>query len=169
MSHQTSFGMLYLRWLAKRSLIFKSSNLSHSIWETLYHLRGLFYPVFPWYHISFSLQTMNLIRPKLSKLFYDSGPKKTIPKCAIKVVPWFHSEAVFHSYSESKSISCKVPSLQMLPFFVENFGPKYTEWTTTAHEQLPGHHLEVIHSKTKFKQKFISFLFRRIHVTRFML
>ena len=112
---------------------------------------------------------MNLIRPKLSKLFYDSGPKKTIPKCAIKVVPWFHSEAVFHSYSESKSISCKVPSLQMLPFFVENFGPKYTEWTTTAHEQLPGHHLEVIHSKTRFKQKFISFLFRRIHVTRFML
>ncbi|KAL9959270.1 hypothetical protein ACROYT_G032580 [Oculina patagonica] len=93
--------------------------------------------------IKTTTKTMNLIRPKLSKLFYDSGPKKTIPKCAITVVPWFHSEAVFHSYSESKSVSCAAPSLQMLPFFVDNFGPKYTEWTTTAHEQLPGHHLEV--------------------------
>ena len=87
---------------------------------------------------------MNLIRPKLSRLFYDSGQKKTLPDCGIQVVPWYHSEAVFQSYSESKGINCTAPSLQMLPFFVDNFGPIYTEWTTSAHEQLPGHHLEVI-------------------------
>ena len=93
---------------------------------------------------------MNLIRPKLSRLFYDSGiGKKTIPDCGIKVVPWYHSEAVFQSYSVSKSVNCRTPSLQMLPFFVDNFGPKYTEWTTSAHEQLPGHHLEVILPKTE--------------------
>lgn len=87
---------------------------------------------------------MNLIRPKLSKLFYPSGPQQTIPECPIMVAPWYHSEAVFHSYTESKDISCAAnPSLQLLPFFVDNYGPRYTEWTTTAHEQLPGHHLEV--------------------------
>ena len=94
-------------------------------------------------YVVFTSQTMKHIRPKLSKLFYGSGPKKTIPDCTIKVVPWYHSEAVFHQYSESKSASCGTPSLQMLPFFIDNFGPNYTEWTTTAHEQLPGHHLEV--------------------------
>ena len=85
------------------------------------------------------------IRPKLSNLFYTSGPKKTFTDCAVKVTPWFHSEAVYHSYTDTGSISCEAnSSLQLLPFFVDNYGPKYTEWTTTAHEQLPGHHLEVI-------------------------
>ncbi|KAJ7377642.1 hypothetical protein OS493_027719 [Desmophyllum pertusum] len=96
---------------------------------------------------------MNLIRPKLSKLFYSNGPKQTLPDCGIAVVPWYHSEAVFHSYSDSKTASCKVPSLQMLPFFVDNFGPKYTEWTTTAHEQSPGHHLEVRSYIATFRSK----------------
>lgn len=96
---------------------------------------------------------MNQIRPKLSNLFYTSGPKKTIPECPVKVAPWFHSEAVYHSYTESDSVSCEAsPSLQLLPFFVDNYGPKYTEWTTTAHEQLPGHHLEVIQKNTNLKR-----------------
>lgn len=86
---------------------------------------------------------MKQIRPKMAPLFYGIGPMKTIPDSAIKVVPWYHLEAVFHQYVESNSASCQTPSLHMLPFFIDNFGPKYTEWTTTVHEQLPGHHLEV--------------------------
>lgn len=91
----------------------------------------------------FTWQEMKQIRPKMTPLFSGIGPMKTIPDSAIKVVPWYHLEAVFHQYVESNSASCQTPSLHMLPFFIDNFGPKYTEWTTTAHEQLPGHHLEV--------------------------
>ena len=109
----------------------------------------------PQSYLVVSTQTMNLIRPKLSRLFYDSGQKKTLPDCGIQVVPWYHSEAVFQSYRESKGVNCKAPSLQMLPFFVDNFGPTYTEWTTSAHEQLPGHHLEVIILKQSFWQKLL--------------
>jgi len=38
---------------------------------------------------------------------------------------------------------CKELAYQTLPFFMDDFGPIYTEYTTTSHEQLPGHHLEV--------------------------
>lgn len=54
----------------------------------------------------FTWQEMKQIRPKLSPLFYGSGSTKTIPDSAIKVVPWYHLEAVFHQYVESNSASC---------------------------------------------------------------
>ena len=56
---------------------------------------------------------------------------KTIPDSAIKVVPWYHLEAVFHQYVESNSASCQTPSLHMLPFFIDNF-----YWSTLSGPQL---------------------------------
>lgn len=90
-----------------------------------------------------SLQTMkNNIEPVIKPLFYETGAKKTVPICPMDCVAWFHPYVSFHSYNPGDK-SCKIKATQGLPFFVDNFGPKWTEFTTTAHEQLPGHHLEV--------------------------
>ena len=88
------------------------------------------------------LQTLDIIRPYLSSLFHENGAKKTVPVCPVAVVPWFHPYSSFHSYSIGDK-DCNVIATQGLPFFLERYGPKWTEYTTTGHEQLPGHHLEV--------------------------
>ena len=79
----------------------------------------------------FTWQEMKQIRPKMAPLFYGIGPMKTIPDSAIKVVPWYHLEAVFHQYVESNSASCQTPSLHMLPFFIDNFYWSTLSGTTT--------------------------------------
>lgn len=84
----------------------------------------------------------NNIAPVIKPLFYETGTKKTVPACPIDCVAWFHPYVSFHSYNPGDK-DCDPKATQELPFFVENFGPKWTEFTTTAHEQLPGHHLEV--------------------------
>jgi len=83
----------------------------------------------------------SFLKPKLDPLFYDSAPKKTTPSCGISVKGEYNPEICFHGYEIN--MGCKVSAYQTLPFFMNNFGPKYTEYTTTSHEQLPGHHLEV--------------------------
>lgn len=93
--------------------------------------------------ITNTVETMkNNIGPVYKPLFYRSGPKNTVPACPMDVVAWFHPHARFHAYAPG-SKDCKVKATQGLPFFADNYGPKWTEFTTTAHEQLPGHHLEV--------------------------
>lgn len=84
----------------------------------------------------------NNIKPVIDPLFYNSGPKRTVPACAMDCVAWYQPYASFHSYNPG-SKDCKTKATQGLPFFLAKFGPKWTEFTTTAHEQLPGHHLEV--------------------------
>ena len=82
------------------------------------------------------------IRPVLDSLFYTEEPKRTIPSCPVDVVPFYHPYSSFHAYYPG-SKDCKIKATQALPFFLDKFGPRWTEYTTTAHEQLPGHHLEV--------------------------
>lgn len=90
-----------------------------------------------------SVETMkNNIRPVLDPLFYNSGPKRTIPACPAEVVPWYLPAASFHSFNVG-SKDCNTKSSQGLPFFLAKYGPKWTQFTTTSHEQLPGHQLEV--------------------------
>lgn len=78
-----------------------------------------------------------VLTPKIKDLFYDSSSKRTTPSCGISVSGDFNPLACFHGYD------AKCPASQTLPFFMDDFGPKYTEYTTASHEQLPGHHLEV--------------------------
>lgn len=90
------------------------------------------------------------LKPFLKDLFYDSGPKNCIPKCPMDVIPWFHGHATFHSYFIGNK-DCSYKASQGLPFFVENYGPKWTEYTTSVHE-FPGHHVEV-QSYTEYFQR----------------
>lgn len=91
--------------------------------------------------INYTKETASFIKPKIKPLFYGSTSKKTIPNCGISVKGEYNPTVCFHGYEET--VDCQVSAFQTLPFFMNNFGPKYTEYTTTSHEQLPGHHLEV--------------------------
>lgn len=87
--------------------------------------------------INYTKQVAEVLTPKIKDLFYDSSSKRTTPSCGISVSGDFNPLACFHGYD------AKCPASQTLPFFMDDFGPKYTEYTTASHEQLPGHHLEV--------------------------
>lgn len=84
---------------------------------------------------------MGLIETYFGNLFHEDGPKKCVPECPAEIVPWFHPHAVFHAYFIG-SKDCKTKAKQGLPFFTENYGPKWTEYTTVVHE-IAGHHVEV--------------------------
>ena len=92
-------------------------------------------------YIHCAQQVKDQIKPLLKDLLYDDGPKNCIPKCPMDVIPWFHGHAVFQYYTPG-SKDCSVKATQGLPFFTENYGPNWTEYTTTVHE-FAGHHVEV--------------------------
>ncbi|RMX39595.1 hypothetical protein pdam_00004022, partial [Pocillopora damicornis] len=94
-------------------------------------------------HDTASAQVMKTkVKPVIDTLFYSSGRKKTVPACSLEVTADFHPFVSYHAYGVG-SKDCTSKSTQYLPFFMDKFGPKWTEYTTTAHEQLPGHQLEV--------------------------
>ena len=86
-------------------------------------------------------QVENIIKPYLKNFLYDSGPKNCIPKCPVDIKAWYQPHSVFQAYFIG-SKDCSFKAQQILPFFVENFGPKWTEYTTMIHE-FAGHHVEV--------------------------
>lgn len=89
----------------------------------------------------FLKQVKEKIKPFYKNFLYEDGPKKCIPKCSLEMVPWFHPHSVFHTYFLGTK-DCSIKASQGLPFFMENYGPKWTGYTTTIHE-VAGHHLEV--------------------------
>ena len=95
-------------------------------------------------YLCFPVQSMAIIRPKLDEVFYFEGSKQSSPNCGITIAPYYIPSGSYHLYTTAMTHECSEHTAsQLLPFFVPRFGPKYTEWTVTGHEQLPGHHLEV--------------------------
>ena len=86
-------------------------------------------------------QVEKIIRPYFKKLFHDSGPKNCVPKCDLEFGAWYHPHVVFHAYFIGNK-DCSIKAQQVVPFFAENYGPKWTEYTTVIHE-VAGHHVEV--------------------------
>ena len=84
---------------------------------------------------------MGMLAPKLIPLFYHTGQKITIPNCPVEIKPIFNPSAAAQGFSNSDS-GCTKPTNFYLPFFLENFGPKFSEWSVTAHEAWPGHHTQ---------------------------
>ncbi|XP_031554857.1 uncharacterized protein LOC116291787 [Actinia tenebrosa] len=94
-----------------------------------------------WFKIA--REGMNHIEPLLTDLFYHlPGPKKTTPSCPVDVSISFDPSAGVQSYHRSQSW-CPSPAQYNLPFFVDRMGPKYAEWSVSAHEARPGHHLQL--------------------------
>ncbi|XP_028402716.1 uncharacterized protein LOC114525533 [Dendronephthya gigantea] len=91
---------------------------------------------------SYGRQTAGMLAPKLIPLFYHTGNKITIPNCPIEFRPNFNPSFGAQSYSHSDT-GCTEPAYINIPFFLDNFGPKFSDWSIIAHEGWPGHHTQL--------------------------
>lgn len=93
-------------------------------------------------YISYHIKVMSFIEPKTIPLFYFNGDKATTPTCPVDLIPDLNPSSGAQSYYSSTP-DCKRSAKYRIPFFLENFGPRYHEWSVSAHEARPGHHTQV--------------------------
>lgn len=86
---------------------------------------------------------MSLLDPLTINMFYFTGEKHTTPNCPVQLVPDFNPSSAAQSYIKTGP-DCRTPCYYRVPFFLENMGPKFSEWSTNAHEARPGHHTQVL-------------------------
>lgn len=87
-------------------------------------------------------QVMSMLDPKTIDMFYFTGPKHTTPNCPIDLKPDLNPSTGARSY-EGSDEDCSKNALYNIPFFLENLGPRFSEWSVNAHESRPGHHTQV--------------------------
>ena len=87
-------------------------------------------------------QVMSLLEPKTIPLFYFSGEKATTPTCPVDMRPNLNPSSGAQSY-QSSNADCTRSAKYNIPFFLENLGPTFSEWSVNAHEARPGHHTQV--------------------------
>lgn len=83
-----------------------------------------------------------MLDPKTVGMFYFTGPKHTTPNCPIDLLPDLNPSSGAQSY-ENSDIHCSSNAIYNIPFFLENLGPRFSEWSVNAHESRPGHHTQV--------------------------
>ncbi|XP_046857657.1 uncharacterized protein LOC124451071 isoform X1 [Xenia sp. Carnegie-2017] len=87
-------------------------------------------------------KVMSMLAPKIINLFYHTGEWITVPNCPIEMEPSFNPSAGAQFFRRTAK-SCTTPAKFGLPFFLENHGPRFSEWSVTAHESWPGHHTQI--------------------------
>lgn len=87
-------------------------------------------------------QVMSMLDPKTFDMFYFTGSKHTTPNCPIDLKPDLNPSSGAQSY-EGSDVDCSRNALYNIPFFLENLGPRFSEWSVNAHEARPGHHTQV--------------------------
>lgn len=85
---------------------------------------------------------MSLLDPKTIDMFYFTGKKHTTPNCPVSLQPDLNPSSAAQSYIESDK-NCTTGAIYNLPFFLDNAGPRFSEWSVNAHEARPGHHTQV--------------------------
>ncbi|XP_068748355.1 uncharacterized protein [Montipora capricornis] len=93
-----------------------------------------------WAH--FCEQVMGMLYPKITNIFYFTGPKITAPNCPIQMLPHYNPSNGAQFFQPSDA-ACSQPAYFGLPFFLKDFGPIFQEWSVTGHESRPGHHTQV--------------------------
>ncbi|XP_028411286.1 uncharacterized protein LOC114533865 [Dendronephthya gigantea] len=83
---------------------------------------------------------LSQLDPKTCNLFHFTGLKRTTPNCPIQLVPNFNPSIAAASYFYSSG--CTGPAFIKLPFFNDDYGPRYLGMTINAHEGRPGHHTQ---------------------------
>lgn len=76
------------------------------------------------------------------KLFHVVGPKISVPSCPVQPQADFNPATPAPTYRKPDA-ACTRPAGYYIPFFLKKPGPKSDEWTISAHEMSPGHHLQV--------------------------
>ena len=89
---------------------------------------------------------MSFLEPKTIPMFYFTGDKATTPTCPVDLQPNLNPSSGAQSYRLSNS-GCTRSAKYNIPFFLENLGPRFSEWSVNAHEARPGHHTQVGVSK----------------------
>lgn len=85
---------------------------------------------------------MSMLDPKTVDMFYFTGPKHTTPNCPVDLLPDLNPSSGAQSY-ENSDPQCSRNAIYNIPFFLENLGPRFSEWSVNAHEARPGHHTQV--------------------------
>ena len=85
---------------------------------------------------------MSLLEPKTIPMFYFTGDKATTPTCPVDLQPDLNPSSGAQSYLGSDP-NCTTSAKYNIPFFLENLGPRFSEWSVNAHEARPGHHTQV--------------------------
>ncbi|XP_032218034.2 uncharacterized protein LOC5517661 [Nematostella vectensis] len=88
-----------------------------------------------------SREVMSLLDPKTVNMFHFTGEQQTTPGCPVSLIADFMPTSAAQSYVNSDS-SCSSNCFYRIPFFLENMGPKFSEWSVNAHEARPGHHTQ---------------------------
>ncbi|KAL9986423.1 hypothetical protein ACROYT_G000570 [Oculina patagonica] len=84
---------------------------------------------------------MSLLEPKTIPMFYFTGDKATTPTCPVDMRPNFNPSSGVQTYSHSDA-DCTRSAKYNVPFFLENLGPRFMEWSVNSHEARPGHHTQ---------------------------
>ena len=87
-------------------------------------------------------ETMSMLAPKLIPLFYHTGEKITVPNCPIEMLANFNPSSGAQFFQGTRK-ECTKSAFFGLPFFLKNHGPRFSEWSVTAHESWPGHHTQI--------------------------
>ncbi|XP_068693508.1 uncharacterized protein [Montipora foliosa] len=93
-----------------------------------------------WFKVS--REAMSFLEPKTVNMFFFTGKNDTTPSCPVELVPDFNPSSASQSY-ENSGARCPHNCRYNVPFFLENMGPIFSEWTVNAHEARPGHHTQV--------------------------
>jgi len=101
---------------------------------------------------SFAQMAMSMHDPNTVDFFYFTGEKKSTPSCPVKLRPDFNPSSGAQSYDNSDP-NCTYPCFYNIPFFLEDLGPKFSEYSVNAHEARPGHHTQVQGLTEHFRDK----------------
>ena len=88
------------------------------------------------------IQAMSIHDPNTVDFFYFTGDQKSTPSCPVILRPNFNPSSAAQSYDNS-DVNCTYPCEYNIPFFLEDLGPKSSEYSVNAHEARPGHHTQV--------------------------
>ncbi|XP_078369460.1 uncharacterized protein LOC144653347 isoform X2 [Oculina patagonica] len=89
-----------------------------------------------------SRKVMSLLEPKTIPMFHFTGDKATTPACPVDLRPDLNPSSGAQSYSRNNA-DCTNSAKYNIPFFLDNLGPRFQEWSVNAHEARPGHHTQV--------------------------
>ena len=85
---------------------------------------------------------MSMLDPKTVNMFYFTGEYHTTPNCPLEMRPDLNPSHGAQSYGVSDQ-HCSHACGYNIPFFLQDMGPTFSEWSVNAHEARPGHHIQV--------------------------
>jgi len=79
--------------------------------------------------------------PLTVDMFHYGGKHRSTPSCPVDMAADFNPYSGAQSYGES-DYSCSETGHYNVPFWMDNLGPIWTEYSINIHEAVPGHHLQ---------------------------